>query len=179
VDEGILVRRAQAGDADAFEELVNQHALFVYNLALRVLHDPLDAEEAAQEAFLRVWRSLGSFRGKAQFRTWLYTVVTRVCYDRLPQLKREFQAMDEQEVDLPDSDNLPEERLMSGELRQTLQSAIDELPQHYKLLITLRHLQEMSYDEIAEVTGQPLGTVKTGIFRARRLLADRIEAYGR
>jgi RNA polymerase sigma factor (sigma-70 family) len=179
VDESTLVQQAQAGDANAFEELVNQYALFVYNLALRVLRDPQEAEEAAQEAFLRVWRSLDSFRQKAKFRTWLYTIVTNVCYDRLPKLKQELISMDVKEVILPDVDNLPEERVITEEKQQLLQQAIDDLPEHYKLLITLRHLQEMSYDEIAEVTGQPLGTVKTGIYRARRLLAERIKAYGR
>ncbi len=178
MNEKNLVRRAQRGDADAFEALVNEHAAYVYNLALRVLDQPQEAEEAVQETFLRVWRSLEGFRGRSQFRTWLYTIVTRICYDRLPGLKQELSAIDPQKVSLADERRQPEEVVISTEFQETLVQAVSELPPHYRLLITLRHMQEMSYQEIARVTGQPLGTVKTGIHRARRLLAKRLNDYG-
>jgi RNA polymerase sigma-70 factor (ECF subfamily) len=83
-----LIARAQRGDASAFEALVNMHAKLVYNLAFRVVNDPHEAEDLAQEAFLRAWRALPRFRGQARFSIWLYRIVTNLCYNRLPHLRR-------------------------------------------------------------------------------------------
>ena len=176
-DQG-LVQRAKQGDEQAFEVLVNQNAQYVFNLAIRLVNNPAEAEDLAQEAFFRAWKSLPNYRVEARFRTWLYRIVTNLCYDRLPKLKRELSDMEiEGSIDLKEDDLGPERSLLSMELEIELHSAIEELPESYRLLITLRHLQEMTYTEIAEVTGQPLGTVKTGIFRARQLLRKRIENY--
>jgi RNA polymerase sigma-70 factor (ECF subfamily) len=174
-----LITRARQGDASAFEALVNMHAKLVYNLAFRVVNDPYEAEDLAQEAFLRAWRALPSFRGQARFSTWLYRIVTNLCYNRLPHLRRELMALEPGEGGfyLPDERQDIEMTLISDELNAYLHQAITELPESYRLLVTLRHLQEMSYNEIAEVTGMPLGTVKTGIFRARKLLRNALEAY--
>lgn len=174
-----LVARAAAGDARAFERLVERHGTYAYNLALRTLRDPREAEDATQEALIRAWRALPRFRRGARFRTWLYRIVVNCCYDRLPGLKRELAALDP--ADLPGLSSGGTLRAASAErqeLRAALQQAIDELPDAQRLLITLRHLQEMSYAEIADATGMPLGTVKTGIFRARRALRTVLEAQG-
>lgn len=86
-DERLLIARAQRGDASAFEALVIMHAQYVYNLALRVVDDPHEAEDLAQEAFLRAWQGLPRFRAQAKFSTWLYRIVTNLCYNRLPHLR--------------------------------------------------------------------------------------------
>jgi RNA polymerase sigma-70 factor (ECF subfamily) len=178
-EERQLIRRAQQGETAAFEALVQQHALFVYNLALRTLNDPQEAEDIAQEAFVRAWQALPQFQIRAQFHTWLYRIVTNLCYNRLPRLKRELAALDPaEEVVLLDGRQGVERELLTAELGQQLFTAIDNLPQSYRLLITLRHLQELSYQEIAEVTEMPLGTVKTGIFRARQMLQERLGEWG-
>ena len=175
-EERQLIRRAQQGETAAFEALVQQHAPFVFNLALRTLNDAHEAEDMAQEAFVRVWQALPRFQAKSQFRTWLYRIVTNLCYNRLPSLKSELAALDPTEdVLLADEYQTVEGQLLTAELRQHIFTAIDNLPQSYRLLITLRHLQELSYQEIADITGMPLGTVKTGIFRARRLLQERLD----
>lgn len=175
IEERQLIRRAQQGETAAFETLVQQHALFVYNLALRTLNDAHEAEDIAQEAFVRAWQALPRFQAKSQFRTWLYRIVTNLCYNRLPRLKAELTALDpNEEVLLRDGRQTVENSLLTAELRQQLFAAINNLPHSYRLLITLRHLQELSYQEIAEVTEMPLGTVKTGIFRARRMLQERL-----
>jgi RNA polymerase sigma-70 factor (ECF subfamily) len=155
------------------------HAQLVYNLALRVVNDPHEAEDLAQEAFLRAWQGLPRFRGQARFSTWLYRIVTNLCYNRLPRLRHELMVMDmdEQTFQLSDERQAVEASLLSDELSAYLHQAIAELPESYRMLITLRHLQGMSYNEIAETTGMPLGTVKTGIFRARQLLKNAIEEY--
>ena len=168
-----LIARAQQGDPLAFEALVKCHESFVYNLALRVLKDPLEAEDIAQQAFVRAWRALPGFRAEAKFRTWLYRIVTNLCYNRLPSLKKELSLIEPAEDVLPpDECQEVEARILSEEMRIRLHEAIAGLPESYRLLLTLRHLQDMSYTEIAQVTNQPLGTVKTGIFRARKMLKE-------
>jgi RNA polymerase sigma-70 factor (ECF subfamily) len=176
------------------------HQAFVYNLALRALADAEEAQDVAQEAFLRAWRGLPSFRGAAGFRTWLYRIVMNLCYNRAPQLKQALAAlsldaddnnahpfdgrpagirpMDER---LASGNPSPESELEAGELRALLRQRIDELAPTYRLLTLLRYHQGLSYEEIAEATGMPLGTVKTGLFRAHArlrvaLMAGALEA---
>ncbi|MBP8055708.1 MAG: sigma-70 family RNA polymerase sigma factor [Chloroflexi bacterium] len=174
-----LIRRAQRGNAAAFEALLNTHARYVYNLALRLVHHPQEAEDLAQEAFIRTWQALPRFRGESQFTTWLYQIVTNLCYNRLPTLKKELLALDPEAaaLSLPDARPPIEHDLLSTELRHHLHQAIDQLPQSHRLLVTLRYLQEMSYEEISQVTGLPLGTVKTGIFRARNRLRESLAEF--
>jgi RNA polymerase sigma-70 factor (ECF subfamily) len=174
-----LVRRAKDGDTDAFAELVVAHQRFVYNLALRSLSDPREAEDVAQEAFVRAWRGLPRFRGEAGFRTWIYRIVTNLCYNRLPRLRRELTAIGDDEIaDLPAASYAdPLSSLEAKERRAYLHMQIEALPESYRLLVTLRYQQELSYAEIAEVVGVPLGTVKTGLFRARERLREAMRQF--
>jgi RNA polymerase sigma-70 factor (ECF subfamily) len=177
-DEQGLIRQAQAGDTAAFEQLVTMHAQLVYNLALRTLNDPQEAEDVAQETFVRAWRALPRFRADARLSTWLYRITTNLCYNRLPHLKQELAAVDsETAVNLADGQPEVERGLVTEELRLQVNTAVTQLPESYRLLITLRHVHDLSYQEIVEVTGMPLGTVKTGIFRARRLLREALSVY--
>ncbi len=154
------------------------HAQFVYNVALRTLNNQREAEDLTQEAFVRVWKALPKFRADAQFRTWLYRIVTNLCYSRLPRLKNDLNALDpDDEVHLPDGQQRVERQMLNRELQTQLIDAIKQLPESYRLLVTLRHVQGMSYAEIANATDMPLGTVKTGIFRARRELRKLLEPY--
>ena len=172
-DDQQLIQQAQAGETAAFAELVNRHGQMVYNLALRTLNNEHEAEDIAQETFVRAWQSLKRFRGDARFSTWLYRITTNLCFNRLPRMRNELKAVDaDTAVNLVDRQEQVEGRLLSVELRNQLHEAIDNLPESYRLLITLRHLQELSYAEIADITKMPLGTVKTGIFRARRMLRE-------
>lgn len=178
-EEKQRVARAQNGDIEAFESLIHHYAEDMYNLALRIVDHPDEAEDLAQEAFVRAWQGLPGFRGEARFSTWLYRIVVNVCYNRLPRLKRELSTLAPDVAALHMADPQPDAptQLLAAETAAVLHHAIDNLPANYRLLITLRHLQEMSYNEIAEVTELPLGTVKTGIFRARRLLREVLESY--
>lgn len=177
-NEQRLIRLAQAGNTAAFEALVHTHAQLVYNLALRTLGDPHEAEDVAQEVFVRAWRSLPAFRAESALSTWLYRIVTNLCYNRLPGLKQNLAALDpDEEVELPDERQEVEGVFISAELKQSLQTAVSHLPHSYRLLITLRHIQNLSYAEIAEITNLPLGTVKTGIHRARQLLREALKQY--
>ena len=168
-NEQRLIRQAQAGSTAAFEKLAALHLPYVYNVALRTVANAAEAEDIAQETFVRVWKNLPKFRGDAQFQTWLYRIVTNLCYNRLPRLKKELAALDSDEtLQFVAGSQSVEQAVISAELSPHLHAAIKQLPATYRLLISLRHLQGMSYAEIAATTELPLGTVKTGIFRARR-----------
>jgi len=179
--ESILVNRAKAGDTRAFEALVNQHARYVYTLTNRLLSDAQEAEDLAQETFIRAWRSIDKFRGDSQFRTWLYRIATNLCYNRLPKLKQELAALDPDDAGsaagmLSDKAPRAEQQVIRAEQQAELKDVIDTLPESYRLLVVLRHVQDLSYAEIAQITDLPLGTVKTGIFRARKMLKERLES---
>lgn len=180
-EERVWIQRAQAGDAEAFGQLVLEHQRFVYHLALRVLRHPQEAEDVAQEAFVRAWLALPHFRGQARFGTWLYRIVTNLCYNRLPGLRRDLNALGEEQIgDLPNESAAGAEAaagLEDQERQAFLQDAIERLPASYQLLITLRFQQGLAYDEIAGITSLPLGTVKTGLFRARARLREALRAY--
>jgi RNA polymerase sigma-70 factor (ECF subfamily) len=177
--EEARIRKAQTGDSRAFSELVITHQQFVYNLALRSLGDHQEAEDVSQEAFVRAWLALPNFRGKSQFRTWLYRIVINLCYNRLPRLRSELLALgDDQMVDFSSkSREDPQYRVETKERNTFLYQQIEALPESYRLLLTLRFQQELSYAEIAEVVSMPLGTVKTGIFRAREQLQEALRRF--
>jgi RNA polymerase sigma-70 factor (ECF subfamily) len=174
------VALARDRDTGAFEALVRHYERYVYNLALRVVNHPQEAEDLSQQAFLRAWTALPRFKGESKFSTWLYRIVTNLCFDRLPHIRRELASLPIEELIeyLPDGRDCLEDAYVSADLVARVHSAVERLPTSYRLLITLRHLQGMSYDEIAQVTGMPLGTVKNGIFRARRQLKEWIQEPG-
>ena len=176
-----LIQRARKGDHEAFAALVTEHQRYVYNLALRVLKNEEEALDLAQETFVRAWTAFPNFRGQSQFRTWLYRIVTNLCYNRLPNLRRSLNDLGDdviseiQETDIA-FDN-PAHGSESRELRSYLHKAIEELDENYRLLISLRYQSELSYEEIASTLNLPLGTVKTGLFRAKEKLRRALETY--
>ncbi|HEY3312836.1 MAG TPA: sigma-70 family RNA polymerase sigma factor [Anaerolineales bacterium] len=171
-----LIRKARNGDQDAFAELVKLHERFVFNLAVRTLGNPDEAADAAQEAFIRAWTALPEFREQSQFRTWLYRIVLNLCLNRVPRLRRELNDLTHEEmIDLPGNPSGagdPVASLEQNELRAHLHRQIDRLPEQYRLLVSLRYQHELSYDEIASLLGLPVGTVKTGLFRAKARLRE-------
>jgi RNA polymerase sigma-70 factor (ECF subfamily) len=183
VDERELIKQARKGDTEAFAALVTLHERFVYNLALRTLNNPEDAADVAQDAFVRAWMALGEFREQSQFRTWLYRIVLNLCLNRVPRLRRELQDLTHEEmVDLPETEPAstnPAASLEENELRSFLHREIDQLPEQYRLLVSLRYQHELSYDEIASMVGLPVGTVKTGLFRAKARLREALSVYNK
>ena len=169
-----LVHRAQEGDRGAFAELVEAHMDFAYNVALRALNNTQDAEDVVQEAFIKAWKALGGFRVEASFRTWLYRIVINLCYTQLPKLRREFGSLEEDNGRLKPADQNadidPVFFLEGKEIIAGIQRLIAALPEKYQILLLLRYQQECSYAEIAEIMDLPLGTVKTGLFRAKERL---------
>jgi RNA polymerase sigma-70 factor (ECF subfamily) len=167
------------GDHDAFAALVDEHQRYVYNLALRVVKDENEALDLTQETFVRAWTALPNFKGQSQFRTWLYRIVTNLCYNRLPNLRRSLNDLgDDVMEDIPETDsflNNPVSEIESKEAKEYLQQAMLELDENYRLLLTMRYQNDLSYEEIASTLNLPLGTVKTGIFRAKEKLRKSLE----
>ena len=176
-----LARQAALGDARAFEDLVERHQRYVFNLCLRIMGDYDLAAEMAQEAFLRAWRSIGSFRGDSRFTTWLYTVAHNLCLNRLEGVQRDAShrvntADAAEELGrIHSKEEDPAVAYDRNEQKGSIHALIDKLPAKYRAVITLFYLQELSYQEIAEVTGLPIGTVKTHLFRAKEILRRAME----
>jgi len=180
-EEDNLVQKAREGDTRAFAELVRAHQQFAYHVALRALNNTQDAEDIVQEAFVKVWESLTSFRHDSRFRTWLYRIVMNLCFNQLPRLRKDINALDQDSIHLELSDtNLDMDPVLRLEGKETLtfiQQQIKYLPDQYRIMLLLRYQQGCSYAEISEILDVPLGTVKTGIFRARERLKDAVYEY--
>jgi RNA polymerase sigma-70 factor (ECF subfamily) len=167
VSDDLLIARTLAGDGDAFGTLVDRYERAVYHLAYRTLRDAEDAKDATQEAWVKAYRALASFRPGAKFATWIFTICYRVCCDRLAKRKRFTGA---EIPDVADPGPGPAAAFEAREDAERLRAAIERLPEKYRVVITLFHLQGKQYEEIARVLGLPLGTVKTHLFRAKEQL---------
>ncbi len=170
--------RLRAGDAGAFEEFVATHQHRVFGVALRMLGAAAEAEEVAQEAFLRAHRSLGEFRGEAKLSTWLYTIVSRLCLNRLASGdRRAVRHGEEILLRVADTGSGPATQAERGELEEALHRAIGELAEERRIVIILRDLEGLSYEEIAVALGLELGTVRSRLHRARMELKDKLERF--
>lgn len=179
-----LVAASQAGDQDAFAQLVQLHQRRVFNLIFRMLHDYDEANEVTQETFLAAWQGLPSFRGDARFSTWLYRIAYNCCLKQLENRKRDkvLQASIQQEEQLLQQDNRDAQMSVELEARGNqalVREYLFQLPAKYRIVLILRHLQDMTYEEMAEILTVPIGTIKTHLFRARHLLRERLEAFER
>ncbi|HTA53238.1 MAG TPA: sigma-70 family RNA polymerase sigma factor [Candidatus Acidoferrales bacterium] len=172
-DDGELVALTLRGNPDAFATLVERYDRAVYHLAYRTLRDVEEARDATQEAFFKAFRSLRTFKPGAKFSTWIFAIAYHACCDRLNRRKH---YTGEQLPERADAGPGPEQQVIELDRAARLRCAIDALPEKYRTVITLFHLQGRQYDEIATVLGLPMGTVKTHLFRAkeqlRRLLGE-------
>ncbi len=179
-----LVRLSCQGDQDAFAVLVRNHQRRAFVLALRMLNDAEEAAEAVQEAFLAAWQGLHTFRGEARFSTWLYRIVYHCCLRMLDQRRRNTRDLDAATAQAEhraalESGQEVQALVADRERQQTIQQAIQELPGKYRAVLILRHLQELTYEEIAQALSLPVGTIKTHLFRARNLLKERLQSLER
>ena len=173
-----FLERLRAGDARAFEELVAAHQHRVFGVALRMLGNAAEAEEIAQEAFLRAHRSFPEFRGDARLSTWLYAIVSRLCLNRLASGDRNAVAHGEEILlRIADPREGPEAGAERTELESALYRAIAELSEERRVVVILRDLEGLSYEEIASVLSLELGTVRSRLHRARMDLKDKLERF--
>ena len=180
-----LVRRAQAGDREALAALVQSQQTYVYSIAMSLMHNPADAADMTQEAFIRLLRSLGTYRAETKFTTWLYRLVTNICLDGLRRRGRPVESLDESATTqsgedaqtsgerLADNDRWtqPEEEVTLRESADEVRDALNRLPTAQRLALTLHYFEDMRYEDIAEAMGLPLNTVKSHIRRGKERLA--------
>ncbi len=166
-EDARLVAAVLRGDKEAFATLVRRYDRPVYHLAYRTLRDAEEARDVAQEAFFKAFRSMRTFRPDAKFSTWIFSITYHACCDRLNRRKR-FSV--EELPERADTAPGPEHRVIALDEAQRLRDAIDALPEKYRAVVTLYHLQGQQYDEIAAILGLPMGTVKTHLFRAKEQL---------
>lgn len=177
-EEQAVVRRVLNGDVNAFEALVTAYEKNVYNLALRMTGNPEDAADMTQEAFLKAYNSLESFRGDSKFSVWLYRIVSNVCLDFLRRRSRrgtvslsaEGDDGEDVQLDIPDEEQSPEALLERRMTREAVRRGLDALPPDSRQILLLREIQGLRYEEIAAALDIEVGTVKSRIFRARKRL---------
>ncbi|WP_031513555.1 RNA polymerase sigma factor [Desulfofalx alkaliphila] len=179
-----LVERSKTGDYQAFEELVQKYENKVYSVAYRFMGNHADACDLAQEAFIKIYNALPGFRGDSSLMTWIYHITANVCRDELRrrQNKQTYSLDDEFHENLPSILNIvsdepgPEEEMERQELRLQVQQCLNMLSEDYRLILIMREMQELSYDEIATVLDCSLGTVKSRLSRARNAFKQKMAA---
>jgi RNA polymerase sigma-70 factor, ECF subfamily len=177
-DDAALLARLRAGDGRAFEELVTGYQHRLFGVALRMLGSRAEAEEIAQETFLRAHRALGEFRGEARLGTWLYAIASRLCLNRLAAGPRRHERSDEMALlQQPAEGADAAAALERTELQAALHEAVAALPEERRIVVILRDLEGLAYEEIAEVLGLPLNTVRTRLHRARIDLKAKLERW--
>jgi RNA polymerase sigma-70 factor (ECF subfamily) len=174
VAETVLVKRASKGDRGSFAELLRRHQSKVRGLLLRLCGDRTLADDLAQEVFLRSYRGLVGFQGRSAFGTWLYRIAYNVYLNQQTRVRRFSKLPEDYDVRAAPEDALSAPR---ADLRKDLAAAIATLPDRYRAVVVLYYLEEVSYPEIAEILSVPLGTVKTHLHRAKRLLRDTMDAW--
>jgi len=179
----LLVERAQRGDKRAFELLVEKYQRKLARLLSRLIRDPGEVEDVTQEAFIKAYRALPSFRGDSAFYTWLYRIGINTAKNYLVAMGRRAPTSTDVEAEEAEGQesgallrdiNTPDSLLLSKEIGDTVNAAIESLPEELRSAIQLRELEGMSYEEIAKLMDCPIGTVRSRIFRAREAIAERL-----
>ncbi|HJV84808.1 MAG TPA: sigma-70 family RNA polymerase sigma factor [Noviherbaspirillum sp.] len=176
LDDLACVTLAQRGDGKAFSELVRRYQDRIYRFLLRLTRSPDDALELTQDTFLRAYQALERWQPDALFRTWLFRIARNIAFDRLRRDKLvEFVEL-EPDVDLPDTAAGPEAIVETAQRLRQLETALERLPAGHREILLLREIEDMTYDEIAEVLNLNAGTVKSRLARARSALLDKLKA---
>ena len=181
-DEAEIIRRCLTGEERAHRQLMARYERPVFSVAMRMLRHREDAEDVTQETFVRMFRALERYDPSRPFSAWLFTITSRLCIDLLrrrkirplPLVRQEAGSSEAETIDIPDTSPGPEILAQHQEEEGRVKDLIEALPPHYRIVVLMRHQQDMAYEEIAEVLHLPLGTVKARIHRARALLAQRL-----
>ncbi len=173
-EERELVQRTLHGDQPAFACLVDKFRVSVYNLCYRMLDSSGDAEDAAQETFLRAYTQLHTYQAERRFSTWLFSIASHLCIDMLRRRRRPTTPLDAVAMWQQSNDPQPEDRLLDKENSVEVRALLKLLPEKYRLVVILRYWQDLSYAEIAAATDLSESAVKTQLHRARKMLADHI-----
>jgi RNA polymerase sigma-70 factor (ECF subfamily) len=178
-DDQILIEAIQNGDTRAYTQLVSRYKDLVFTLAIRMLKHREEAEEVAQDTFIKVFKSLDKFKGDSKFSTWIYRVAYNTCLDRIKKNKKHLNdvAIDEFTFNKLDTIDNALDNIIKEEKRTLIKSCINKLPEDSSALLTLFYFEELSLDEISKIINVEANTVKVKLFRARKKLAVILEHY--
>jgi RNA polymerase sigma-70 factor (ECF subfamily) len=186
-DDRLLLARAAAGDGESLETLMGRHASRIYRLAYGITRNAADAEEVVQDVFLQIVQKGQDFEGRAALSTWIYRITTNVSLNKrrgkrreletsldelLPRYRADGHREGERSYLVSDWSGTPERELLAGESRRTLEAALDCLPDHYRAVLVLKDVEELSNEEVAQVVGDTVAAVKTRLHRARMALRE-------
>jgi RNA polymerase sigma-70 factor (ECF subfamily) len=175
-EEQVWLEDARDGNKDAFGKLIDAYQTPVFNLAYRMLSNADEAEQAAQEAFIRAWTRLDSYNPQHKFSTWLLSITSNYCIDLIRKRRKQLLSIDGPLPPHPaltsEQSKGPEAQAVQGEEQEVVQALLQSLPEEYRQAVVLRYWYDMSYDEIAEVMKTTVSAIKSRLFRARRQLAD-------
>jgi RNA polymerase sigma-70 factor (ECF subfamily) len=177
-EEIALIDRTLRGERDAFSQLMHRYAGAVYGIAYRMLGSAQDAEDASQEIFLRAYTHLARFDQARRFSTWLLSIASNYCVDRLRRQRYGWLTLDDVAFNLPSPQRGPEGGALERERREAVQRALQSLPEGYRLVTLLRYWHDLSYQEIVQATGLTEATIKTRLHRARHMMAERLSRDG-
>jgi len=182
--DNLLIEQCLKGQQSSFSELIDEYKNMVFSLSYKMTNSLQDAEDISQEVFIRVYKSLYNFNPNYKFSTWLYQITLNICRDRfrkgkIPSVSLDTPLNKDDQKDLrsiiPDNQNNPEDIIMGVEQTNFINDLITSLPLKYREVIILRHLKDLSYDEMSKILNISLGSVKTRLFRARELLKNKLK----
>ncbi|MCL2628326.1 MAG: RNA polymerase sigma factor [Oscillospiraceae bacterium] len=185
-EEKLIIQKVMSGDKNAFEDLVLANQKNVYNLALKMTKNEEDALDVSQEAFIKAYRQLKSFRGESKFSVWLYRLTYNMCIDfirksssaKIVSLDYEDTSGNLKPLEIPDLRNLPEDNAIRKETRKNIADSIKLLPQNHREILVMREVTGMSYEDISGTLGINTGTVKSRLARAREKLVEILKKKG-
>jgi RNA polymerase sigma-70 factor (ECF subfamily) len=173
-----IISQCLNGNSNAFEIIIDRYKKLIFNTAYRMMGNREEAEDIAQEAFIRIYNSLARYNPEYKFSTWSLKITTNLCLDGLRKRKGEMVPIEEV-YDLRDGGDTPEEEYLKKEKQKIVQDAINRLPDKYRQFLVLFHDRNLSYQEIMDITGESLTIVKNRLYRARQMLKDELMAMGK
>lgn len=177
MDDLVQIRKCLAGRSEAFEALVSKYKNLVYSIALNTLTNKNDAQDVTQEVFLKAWANLARYNPEFSFKTWIAKITVNHCININQKNKRAVAWDDDEMEKVPSSAGSPEKETLVNEKRDAVRKAIGSLPEMYRIVVQLYHQHSMSYDEICNITGSPMSIVKNRLYRARKMLAEKLSGY--
>jgi RNA polymerase sigma-70 factor (ECF subfamily) len=173
-DDGMILEQILAGQKELYSLLVKRYEQAVYGMGISFFRNAEDASDFAQDVFLKAYRSLAHFEGRSRFSTWLYRIAYNTAVNSVTR-KKDYQSLAEEDL-IPDRDT-PERNVLRDVLQETVKEAIKELPDRYRICVDLFFFYDRSYQEIEAITGYPVNTIKSHVFRAKKILKEKLKGF--